>query len=71
LVWVYYSAIILYFGAEFTKAYAAHFGNRIYPSSYAVWIKHVDIEEENGTLKQKEKEKKDDNNHSPDNIKVT
>ena len=71
LLWVYYSAIILYFGAEFTRAYAAHFGNRIYPSSYAVWIKHVDIEEENGTLKQVEKEKKDDNEHTPDSVKVT
>jgi membrane protein len=68
---VYYSAIILYFGAEFTRAYAVHFGNRIYPSSYAVWIKHVDIEEENGTLKQKEKEKKEENNNSADNVKVT
>jgi membrane protein len=71
LLWVYYSAIILYFGAEFTKAYAVHFGNRIYPNSYAVWIKHVDIEEEKKTLKQEEHEKKSDNNHSPGNIKVT
>lgn len=71
LVWVYYSAIILYFGAEFTKAYAAHFGNRIYPNSYAVWIKHVDIEEENGTLKQQEQKKKEEDNQTPDNIKVT
>jgi membrane protein len=71
LLWVYYSAIILYFGAEFTKAYAVHFGNRIYPNSYAVWIKHVDIEEEKKTLKQEENEKKSDNNHTPGNIKVT
>lgn len=71
LLWVYYSAIILYYGAEFTRAYAVHFGNRIYPNSYAVWIKHVDIEEENGTLKQQEKEKKVENDQSPDNIKVT
>jgi membrane protein len=71
LVWIYYSAIILYFGAEFTKAYATHFGNRIYPNSYAVWIKHVDIEEENGTLKQQEQKKKEEDNQTPDNIKVT
>jgi membrane protein len=71
LIWVYYSAIILYFGAEFTKAYATHFGNRIYPNSYAVWIKHVDIEEENGTLKQQEQKKKEEDNETPDNIKVT
>jgi membrane protein len=71
LLWVYYSAIILYFGAEFTKAYAVHFGTRIYPSSYAVWIKHVDIEEDHKTLKQEVKEKKADNDHSPDNVHVS
>ncbi len=71
LLWVYYSSIILYYGAEFTKAYATHFGNRIYPNSYAVWIKHIDIEEENKTLKQEEQEKKAHNDHSPDNVTVT
>ena len=38
LVWVYYSAIILYFGAEFTKAYATIHGDKIIPNSYAVKI---------------------------------
>jgi membrane protein len=71
LIWVYYSAIILYFGAEFTKAYATHFGNRIYPNSYAVWIKHVDIEENGGTLKQQEQKKKEEDHQTPDNIKIT
>lgn len=28
LVWVYYSAIILYFGAEFTKVYAKSYGGK-------------------------------------------
>ena len=37
LVWVYYSAIILYFGAEFTKAYALNKGARIIPNEYAQW----------------------------------
>ena len=71
LLWVYYSAIILYFGAEFTKAYAVHFATRIYPSSYAVWIKHIDIEEDHKTLKQEVQEKKADNDHTPDNIHVS
>jgi len=46
LVWVYYSAIILYFGAEFTKVYALTHGKKIIPKDYAVYIKkHVpDIE---------------------------
>src|SRR4029078_5724865 len=28
LLWVYYSGLIFYFGAEFTKAYADRFGSR-------------------------------------------
>jgi membrane protein len=36
LVWVYYSAQILFFGAEFTKVYAAHFGSLIVPARDAV-----------------------------------
>jgi membrane protein len=39
LVWVYYSAIILYFGAEFTKVYALKYGQKIIPNDYAVEIK--------------------------------
>jgi membrane protein len=39
LIWVYYSAIILYFGAEFTKVYANAHGNKIIPNAYAVGIK--------------------------------
>lgn len=38
LVWVYYSAIILYFGAEFTKVYAKSYGGKIYPNEYSVEI---------------------------------
>ena len=38
LVWVYYSAIILYFGAEFTKVYAHTHGQKIIPNSYSIRI---------------------------------
>ncbi len=38
LVWIYYSAIILYFGAEFTKVYSRLHGSRIRPNAYAVRI---------------------------------
>ncbi len=44
LLWVYYSAIILYFGAAFTRAYAICSGSHIYPNSYSVWIEQVEIE---------------------------
>jgi membrane protein len=38
LAWVYYSSLILYFGAEFTKAYALHSGEGIRPKKTAVFI---------------------------------
>ncbi|HTN08060.1 YihY/virulence factor BrkB family protein [Agriterribacter sp.] len=44
LLWVYYSAIILYFGAVFTRVYAIHRGSHIYPNNYAVWVEQVEIE---------------------------
>ncbi|KFF13815.1 YihY/virulence factor BrkB family protein [Flavobacterium hydatis] len=44
LVWVYYSAIILYFGAEFTKVYARSYGGNIYPNEYSVEIKKEILE---------------------------
>lgn len=44
LLWVYYSAMILYFGAVFTHVYAAHTGSRIYPNSYAVWVQEIEVE---------------------------
>lgn len=39
LAWVYYSAIILYFGAEFTKVYAQSKGRKIMPNEYTVQLK--------------------------------
>jgi membrane protein len=38
LVWVYYSSIILYFGAEFTKTYAMRHGGGVRPNDNAVFI---------------------------------
>jgi membrane protein len=38
LVWVYYSAQILYFGAELTKVYANQFGSKIVPAENAMPI---------------------------------
>lgn len=39
LVWVYYSAIILYFGAGFTKVYASTHGHKIIPNANTFQIK--------------------------------
>lgn len=44
LLWTYYSSIILYFGAEFTKAYAMDFGSPIHPNHYAVTTRQVEVE---------------------------
>jgi membrane protein len=71
LVWVYYSAIILYFGAEFTKVYAREFGDRIHPSHYAVWIKHVEVEEGRKSLQEHEDKKKEENDSTGEHVKVT
>ncbi|MEL6938994.1 MAG: YihY/virulence factor BrkB family protein [Cyanobacteria bacterium J06598_1] len=37
LLWIYYSAQILLFGAEFTQVYANRFGDRITPDKYATF----------------------------------
>ncbi len=54
LVWVYYSSIILYFGAEFTKAYAIKFGSEIHPAEYAVTMKQVEVETGKQSIQKKE-----------------
>jgi membrane protein len=71
LVWVYYSSVILYFGAAFTKTFATDYGSRIFPNQYAVWVKHVEIEEGKRSLKAQEEKKKDENDQTGDHIKVT
>jgi membrane protein len=43
MLWIYYTAAILYFGAEFTRAYVDFNGKRIEPADYAV---HVEQKEE-------------------------
>ena len=44
LVWVYYTAAILYFGAEFTRVYAEYTGARIEPADYAVYVEQYEKE---------------------------
>ena len=57
LVWIYYSSVILYFGAEFTKAYAVKYGGRIYPNQYTVVAKTIEVEEGKKSIQEVEKEK--------------
>ena len=64
LVWVYYSSIILYFGAEFTKVYAMNFGGGIVPEKTAVFIIKQEVTElaptrdEVAMMEEKQKESK-------------
>jgi membrane protein len=44
LLWVYYSAIILYLGAEFTKSWTEMMKSSIIPNDYAVTLKQVEVE---------------------------
>ena len=44
LVWVYYSAQIMLFGAEFTQVYANEFGSHIEPEPHAVRVEKKEIE---------------------------
>jgi membrane protein len=39
MVWVYYSAIIFYFGAEFTKVFAHIHGNKILPGANSIQLR--------------------------------
>jgi membrane protein len=50
LTWIYYTAAILYFGAEFTQAYANHFGIKIEPAENAVYVEQTEREREVGTI---------------------
>jgi len=70
LLWIYYSSIILYFGAEFTKAYAATYGRQIQPNQYAVWVKQIEVENSHGSLQQQEQNKKEENEATGEGITI-
>jgi membrane protein len=44
LLWIFYSAQILLFGAEFTQVYANTYGTHVEPEEYAVRVERTDIE---------------------------
>ena len=59
LLWVYYSAMILYLGAEFANAWSSHKGSSIRPNDYAVALKKVEVESDKPDgIPDKEKSKK-------------
>jgi membrane protein len=50
LIWIYYTAAILYIGAEYTQVYAEAVGSRIEPADYAVYVKQTEVEKVVSTL---------------------
>ncbi|MFD2144914.1 YihY/virulence factor BrkB family protein [Mucilaginibacter antarcticus] len=50
LLWIYYTAAILYIGAEFTQVYAEAVGCKIQPADYAVAVVQTEVEREVTTL---------------------
>ncbi len=49
LLWVYYSSVILYLGAEFTQVFIKLKGRHIQPNKYSVWVEKKEIEVESNT----------------------
>ncbi len=43
LVWIYYTAAILYIGAEYTQVYAEAIGSHIEPAEYAVSVQQTEV----------------------------
>jgi membrane protein len=44
VLWIYYSSILLYFGAEFTRAYALTHGHGIRPNNFSVRVEYIEKE---------------------------
>jgi membrane protein len=51
LLWVYYSSVILYLGAEFTKVFSLNYGKGIVPNTYAIIIEKPTQDEPEKPLK--------------------
>lgn len=43
LVWIYYSSLIVFFGAEFTQQYAEKYGQRVRPKPHAVFVEQREV----------------------------
>ncbi|CAM4092096.1 MULTISPECIES: YihY/virulence factor BrkB family protein [Flavobacterium] len=54
MVWVYYSSVILYFGAQLAKSYAIEYASPIQPSEFAEFITIVEKQSDNQILQEKD-----------------
>lgn len=57
MLWVYYSSVILYFGAVFSKCYAVKFAHPIVASPFAEIVQTVKIISKNQTIQEADQEK--------------
>jgi membrane protein len=57
LLWVYYSAQILFFGAEITQVYANQYGAHLQPKANAQWMSNAERKKARGKV-QREKNRK-------------
>jgi len=55
LLWVSYSCLILFFGAEFTWVFAKNYGFTIVPNKHAVLLEDVPMEEKKAEILRKDK----------------
>lgn len=46
LIWIYYSSLIVFYGAEFTQEYARKFGQRIHPKPHATFVEEREVHED-------------------------
>jgi membrane protein len=59
LLWIYYSTLVMLFGAEVAQVYARRFGKRIQPAAHAIRISSANLpvdEDGNPVLPEKERE---------------
>src|SRR5487761_2296734 len=59
LLWIYFSSMIFYFGAEFTKAYAVKYGSEITPNEYSVTIRTITVESGKKSIRENEQSEED------------
>lgn len=59
MIWVYYSSVILYFGAEFSKCYAVKFAAPIKPSEFAELVQVVTVPTDSKTIQKADEEIKE------------
>lgn len=56
LLWIYFSSMILYSGAEFTKFYAIKYGTEIKPNSYTIIVQNIQRETAHQSVQKNEEE---------------